>query len=149
MLGLAAVVLPAALRPGGAGATRGWCQADPIVTIDGQFADISLSSYEEMLDLATGPTQVVVTVPTGVATRLVATDTGFGGHGYHVRFKKSRKFANTEQLLEVRIRVHAPARKAPDGPLPLKVTFSPLGVGPLLGGEALGRANKWLVLRTP
>lgn len=149
-LGLAAVALPAVLlSPGGVGATRGWCKADPIVELGGQIADISLSSYEEMLDLATGPAKIVVTVPSGVSTRLVSTDAGFGGHGYHVRFRKSRELANTNQVLEVRIRVHAPALDEPEGPLPLKVTFTPLDYDRLIAGEAQGRANTWIVLQTP
>jgi hypothetical protein len=149
ILGLAAVALPVTLRPGGVGATRGWCKTDPIVEIAGQTADISLSSYEEMLDLATGPAQIVVSVPIGVSTNLVATDAGFGGHGYHVRFKKSRTLTSTKHVLEVRIRVHAPARDEPKGPLPLKVTFTPLDYDRLIAGEAQGLANTWVVLRTP
>ena len=148
LLGLAAVALPAALRPGGAWATRGWCQTDPIVEIAGQRVDIALSSYEEMLELATGPAQVIITVPKGVPIRLVSTDAGFGGHGYDVRFNRSRKLANTEQVLEVQIKVRAPARKAPGRPLPLRVTLTPLDAGRLVADEAQGRANTWVVLRT-
>ncbi len=148
-LGLAAVALPAALRPGGAGATRGWCQTDPIVEIAGQTVDISLFSYEEMLDLATGPAQVVVTVPIGVSVRLVSTDAGFGGHGYDVGFNRSNKLPNTEQVLKVRIKVRAPALDLPEGPLPLRVTLTPLDSGRLVTCEAQGRANTWVVLRTP
>jgi hypothetical protein len=118
------------------------------VEIAGQTVDIVLASYEEMLDLATGPARIIVTVPAGVRTRLVSTDQGFG-HGYRMQFKRSRKLANTEQVLEVRIRVHAPARKAPEGHLPLRVTFTPLDNGRLVAAEAQGRANTWVELRVP
>lgn len=148
LLGVGAVALPAALRPMGTGATRGWCQTDPIVEIAGQRVDISLASYEEMLKLATGPAKIIVTVPAGIRTRLVSTDAGFG-HGYRLQFKRSRRLANTRQVLEVRIQVHAPARKGPKGHLPLRVLLTPLEAGRLVAGVAEGRANKWVVLHTP
>ncbi len=149
LLGLAAVTLPAALRPAEIGATRGWCQTDPIVEIAGQRVDIALFSYEEMLELATGPAEVIVTVPRGVPVRLVSTDRGFGGHGYDVRFKRSKKLPNTEQVLRVQIKVRAPARNLPEGPLPLRVTLTPLEVGRLVAYEEQGLANDWVVLLTP
>jgi hypothetical protein len=148
MLGLAALALPAALRPHAADAIHGWCQNDPIVQIDGQTADIYLSSYLEMLELATGPTQIVVTVPPGIPTRLVATDPGFAHFGYDVRFEESNKLTNNERVVEVQIKVYAPALDAPEGPLPLKVDFTPRGNGRLVPGSAEGRANKWVTLRT-
>lgn len=148
MLGLAAIALPTAMRPVGAVATHGWCQTDPIVEIAGQTVDISLSSYEEMLELATGPAKIIVTVPAGVRTRLVSTDPGFG-HGYRMQFKRSRRLANTKQMLEVRIQVNTPARKAPEGHLPLRVSFTPLDAGRLVAGAAEGWANKWVMLRIP
>jgi hypothetical protein len=149
LLGLAALTLPAALRPRAADATRGWCRFDPVVMIDGQFADIFISSYLEMQLLATGPTQVVVTVPPGVRARLVATDLGFGGHGYDVSFAESRKLADTKRVLEVQIKVLTPAEDSSEGPLPLKVDFAPVGDGRLAPGSAEGLANTWVIVRTP
>jgi hypothetical protein len=148
-LGLVAVALPVVLRPGPAGATRGWCKTDPIVEIGGETADISLSSYEEMIDLASGPAKIIVTVPDGVSTDLISTDQGFGGHGYNVRFRQSSDLACSRQALEVRVRVLAPARDKADDPLPLRVTFTPLDYGRLVAAEAQGVANSWVVLRTP
>jgi len=148
-LGVVAVGLPVALRPGSAGATRAWCKTDPIVEIAGQRVDIALSSYEEMLELATGPAQVIVTVPIGVPVRLVSKDRGFGGHGYDVRFNRSKKLPNTEQVLRVQIKVRAPARDLPEGPLPLRVTLTPLDYGRLVACEEQGLANDWVILRTP
>lgn len=149
LLGLAAAAVPLALRPGGVRATHGWCQTDPIVTIAGQTVDIALSSFEEMLELATGPARVVITVPKGVPTQLISTDEGFAGHGYRVRFRKSRQLANTPQVLEVQIRVFAPALDPPSGPLPLRITLTPLDSGRLVADEAEGLANTWVTLRTP
>ena len=149
LLGLAALALPAALRPRTADALRGWCRLDPIVTIDGQLASIFIASYLEMQLLATGPTEVVVTVPPGIRSRLVATDLGFGLHGYDVRFAESDELTATQDGLEVQIKVVVPARDAADGPLPVTVDFIPLGFGRLTPGSAEGLANTWVILRAP
>ena len=148
LLGLAALALPAALVPRAAAATHGWCRTDPIVRIDGQTADILLSSHLEMRLLATGPAEVVVAVPTGVSARLVATDPGFGGNGYDVRFEESGRLDDDEQVLEVRIKVYAPALDGLHGALPVRVDFTPRGDGRLVPGRAIGLANEWVTLRT-
>ena len=149
LLGLSAIALPAALRPVGAGAGRGWCRQDPIVKIDEQTADILLASQRAMRTLATGPVRIVVTVPTGIPTRLVATDPGFGRQGYDVRFAESDELPAERHLLHVQIEVYAPARDGLTGPLPLRVAFTPRGTGRLVPGEATGHANSWVILRTP
>jgi hypothetical protein len=141
------------LHPRDARATHGWCQQDPIVKIDGQTADIFLSSHLEMLTLASGPAKIVVTVPTGISTRLVATDPGFGGNGYDVRFAESDRLTDNPNVLQVRIKVYAPALDDLTGvlplTLPLRVKFTPRGNGRLVAGEATGEANSWVTLRTP
>ena len=142
-LALVAVLLALAAAP--AGASIRVCRADPVVLIDGQIADILLSSYAEMKDAATGPAKVVVTVPSGVRAELVATDLGFGGHGYEVRFADSDRLRVTERQLEVRVEVYVPAT---DGSLPVWVEFTPRGVGRLSAGSAEGRANDWISLTT-
>ena len=153
LLALSAVALPVTLRPRDAGATHGWCQRDPIFQIDGQTADLLLSSHLEMLTLASGPAQIVVTVPTGISTRLVATDPGFGGNGYDVRFAESNRLTDNPTILEVQIKVYAPALDDLSGllplTLPLRVTFTPRGKGRLVAGEVTGEANSWVTLRTP
>ena len=143
MFALAVVLLALAGAP--AGARIGTCRGDPVVRIDGQIADIVLSSHDEMKDAATGPAKVVVTVPSGVPAELVATDRGFGGHGYDVRFAESDRLRVTERGLEVRIEVYAPAT---DGSLPVWVEFTPRGEGRLSAGSAEGRANAWVTLTT-
>ena len=140
---LVAVLLALVGAP--AGASIRICRADPVVLIDGQIADILLSSYAGMKDAASGPAKVVVTVPSGVRAELVATDLGFGGHGYEVRFAHSDRLRVTEHRLEVRVEVYAPAS---DGSLPVWVEFTPRGVGNLSAGSAEGRANDWVTLTT-
>ena len=148
LLGLTALALPVALLPRAAGATHSWCRTDPIVRIDGQTADVLLSSHDEMRELATGPAKIVVTAPSGVPAKLVATDLGFGGWGYDVRFVESDRLRNGADALEVLVEVYAPARDGEDGPLPIKVDFTPRGDGRLAPGQAEGWANKWVRLRT-
>jgi hypothetical protein len=149
LLGLSALAVPTALAPRPARAIHGWCKTDPIVQIDGQTADIYLSSHLEMKQLASGPAEVVVTVPTGVPVRLVATDPGFGGLGYDVRFAESGGLTDNGHVLEVRVKVYAPALDGLHGVLPVRVDFTPRGTGRLVPGEAEGVANEWVTLRTP
>ncbi len=141
LLGLVLFVLAAS----GAGATYEWCKSDPILRIDGQTADVVLSSHLAMRSAATGPARLVVTVPTGVAAELVATDRGFGGHGYDVRFAESPALRNAAGTLQVRVEAYAPAS---DDALPLRVEFAPRGAGRLSPGSAEGTANAWVVLET-
>jgi hypothetical protein len=142
-LGLVAVLTTAAAPD--AGAINVWCRTDPIVQIDGQTADVFISSYEEMKLLAAGPTKVRVTVPPGVDTRLVATDQGFGGWGYEVSFAESAALKDRGDVLEVRIEVYAPAL---DAALPVRVAFTPRGTGRLAPGTAEGTANAWVSVQT-
>jgi hypothetical protein len=129
----------------GASAGRSWCMNDPVVKIDGHVADVFVSSYVEMDAAATGPTQIVVTVPTGVSTELLAVDNGFGGHGYAVSFATSSRLKATATGIQVQVEVYAPAT---DGSLPVKVQFTPRSTGPLKAASATGLANAWVTLKT-
>jgi hypothetical protein len=142
---LALVAVSLLLAAPGASAGRMWCLSDPVVKIDGHVADVWLSSYVEMNQAATGPTQIVVTVPTGVAAELLAVDNGFGGHGYDIGFAESSKLKATATSIQVQVQVFAPAT---DGSLPLKVQFTPRSTGPLKAASASGFANAWVTLKT-
>ena len=128
----------------GADARPTWCRTDPVVQIDGQTVHIYLSSYLAMNDAATGPTQIVVTVPTGVEAVLRAADPGFGGHGYDVRFAESAALKTTPRRLQVHVAVYAPAT---DDSLPVVVDVVPFGDGRIAGGSASGTANAWILLK--
>ena len=119
LLSVCALAAPAALRSGAARAIKGWCRRDPIVKIGDVTAHVVLSSYAEMNELATGASQLVITVPKGVPTRFVACDPGFGHFGYDVRFVESRDFIANDRSIEVQVEAHAPAANPPEGPLPL------------------------------
>jgi hypothetical protein len=144
-IAVAALALPVALGRRNVGAVIGWCRNDPVIQIDGQTVDVFISSYVDMKTSATGPTQLVVTVPAGIAAALRATDRGFGGHGYDVRFAKSDALSATRSALQVKIEVFAPAS---DSSLPVKVDFVPRGSGRLTSGSATGTANAWFTLTT-
>ncbi len=154
LLSICALTAPAALRLGAARAIRGWCRRDPIVKIGDVTAHIVLSSHDEMNKLATGASQLVITVPKGVPTEFVASDPGFGHFGYDVRFVESRELtANygsnaNDRSIEVQVEAFAPAANPPEGPIPLFVTFTALGHGRPASDQAKGQANEWVLLRT-
>ena len=147
LLSVCALAAPAALRSGSARAIKGWCRRDPIVMIGDVTAHVVLSSYAEMNELATGPSQLVITVPEGVPTRFVAYDPGFGHFGYDVRFVESPDLIANAGSIEVQVNAHAPAATPSEGPLPLFVTFTSLGHGRPASDQAEGQANEWVLLR--
>jgi hypothetical protein len=147
LLAVGALMAPAALQSGAARAIKGWCRRDPIVKIGDVTAHIVLSSHDEMNELATGASQLVITVPKGVPTRFVACDPGFGHLGYDVRFVESRDLIADYGSIEVQLEAHTPAANPPDGPLPLLVTFTALGRGRPASDQAEGQANEWVLLR--
>ena len=147
LLAVCALTAPAALRSEAARAIRGWCRRDPIVKIGDVTAHVVLSSYDEMNELATGASQLVITVPEGVPTRFVACDPGFGHLGYDLRFVESRELIASDGSIEVQVEAFAPAANPPDAPLPLWLTFTALGHGRPASDQAEGQANEWLLLR--
>jgi hypothetical protein len=104
---------------------------------------IVLSSAAAMHGLATGPTQLVIKVPAGTATRFIADDPGFGHHGYDVRFAESGELSADGRTIAVQLEAFAPA----SDPLPLVLEFTPLGDGKPVVARAEGRANEWVRLR--
>ncbi len=128
----------------GVDAARTWCRTDPVVSIDGQIADIIVMASVDDLPKITGATQVVVVVPIAVNTRLVATDPGFG-FSEVVSFKQSDQLLLTSSLLPVTVRVYVPATSST---VPIKVNFNPRGIGLLSSASGTGTANSWVVLKS-
>jgi len=124
----------------------GWCRRDPIVKIGDLTVDIVLSSYFDMNEHATGPTQLVITVPPGIPTRFVADDPGFGRHGYDVRFIESSDLNVDDCFVDVQVKAYTPAANPPEGPLPILLNVTPLGDGRPASGEIEGLANEWVIL---
>jgi len=127
-----------------AGASYGWCRTDPIVRIGGREANIFVSSTTPILDQAVAPTIVLVSVPLGVSTELVATDPGFG-FGERVFFVQSLDLRANDGTgrIEVTVAVLVPARGAA---LPVLVEFVPSSGGPPASGE--GVTNQWVSVTT-
>ena len=147
LLSVCALAAPAALRSQSARAIKGWCRRDPIVKIGDLTVDIVLSSYSDMNEQATGPTQLVITVPPGIPTRFVADDPGFGRHGYDVRFVESRELIADDRSVDVQVEAYTPAANPPEGPLPILLKVTALGDGRPASGETEGLANEWVILR--
>ena len=139
--GLAATSLVAMTRS--TAAIRGWCRSDPLITIDGELADIFCTAPLETLLSVTAPTEIVVTVPRGVKAHLVLAGPGFG-RGERVRFETSRKLKQTRTGTDVAVAVMVPAQDD----LPIGVEFAPRILGILNPDRAEGATNRWIKLKT-
>ena len=144
--GVALAAVPGVAIAQEASAGRSWCRWDPVLKIDGQVVDVWLSSYTEMNTAATGPTQINVLIPRGSTGSVLATDNGFGGNGYSISFSTSRSLRKSSTHSQVQISVFQPASTSK---LPVKVDFTPRSTGVLTSAASvLGRANKWIVIKT-
>jgi hypothetical protein len=141
---LALMALALTLSAPSVRAGNGWCMVDPVVKIDGKTADIRISGPDALDTSAVGPTQLVVTVPAGVSTDVLALDRGFHGYGYAVTFLVDATLVNTPTNLEVRVAVFVPAL---DATLPVVVDFLPRS-SPLQSASASGTANAWVAMTT-
>jgi hypothetical protein len=146
LLAVCALAAPAALRSQTGRAIKGWCRRDPIVKIGDLTVDIILSSYSDMNEQATGPTQLVITVPPGMPTRFVAADPGFGRHGYDVRFVESRELIADDRSVDIQVGAYTPAANPPEGPLPILLKVTSFGDGRPASGGTEGLANEWVIL---
>ncbi|HUG17073.1 MAG TPA: hypothetical protein VMM78_18845 [Thermomicrobiales bacterium] len=134
---LATVAAPSAF------AARAWCKTDPVIMVDGELADVFVSSSLSAPLLVTGPTEIVVSVPVGVSAFLVVSDLGFG-KGEIVTFKESRALKVTKKGIQMQIAVMVPST---DSSMPVVVEFAPRILGILSMDRAEGTANKWVYLK--
>ena len=146
---LVVIILSLAVGAPRADAARGWCMADPLIMVDGQLADVFVSSDLTMLLKASGPIQMVITIPTGSKGQVILTDLGFL-RGYKISFVTSSKLTRTSTQTQVQVRVYAPNTGAQ---LPVKVTFAPRtlssGLMAILFGQSVtGLSNSWVTLKT-
>ncbi len=120
--GSAAVLAPALLgRPESASAARVWCRADPLFQVGNKLVDVTIGTYDDMFAMATGPVQIVLTTPPGVAVRLVYADNGFG-FGYAISYATDAALVGGLANPQVHVQVTAPATEA----LPVSVYYSTL-----------------------
>jgi hypothetical protein len=143
---VSALVLAALLLAGPAPAFAGdgWCSADPVVKIDGKVVDIVISSLDEADELAMGPVQLVIRVPVGISAEILATDRGFGGHGYAISFAEVPYLVASADRLPIEVAVYAPMA---DGTLPVRLDIRPRS-SPLIPASGEGTANAWLTVTT-
>jgi hypothetical protein len=141
--GAALAAVPAFRFATEAEAARGWCRADPLLRIAGQYAHVYITSTSAMLRSATDKIRLTVTLPLGVRGRLDDVLADFG-EGYDVRFRESSTLQVVNGLVPVRVAVYCPAR---DSTLSVTVEFAPVGDGPLSPGSAAGTANTWISFR--
>lgn len=146
---LAALILSVAVGAPRADAARGWCMVDPLIMVDGQLADIFISSDPSMLLKASGPIQMVITIPKGSKGQVILTDLGFL-RGYKITFEHSSKLTKTKSHTQIQVSVYAPNR---GGKLPVKVTFAPRSLNSglldiLFGQSVTGKSNSWVTLKT-
>jgi hypothetical protein len=141
--GAALAAVPAFRLAGDVSAARGWCRADPLLRIAGQYVHVYISSYAAMLKSATDKIRLTVILPPGVAGRKVDVLADFG-KGYDIRFLSSSALQVVNGRVPVIAAVYCPAR---DSTLPVIVDFAPVGTGPLSPGSATGTANAWVSLR--
>ena len=146
---LAVLVLSLAFGAPQADAARGWCMADPLIMVDGQLADVFVSSDPAMLLKASGPIEMVITIPAGSKGSVILTDLGFL-RGYKISFKQSSALQKTATHTQVKVSVYATNKGAR---LPVKVTFAPRtlssGLKAILFGQSVsGYSNSWVTLKT-
>ena len=127
-----------------ASASKAWCRTDPVVVIDGYITDIFVSGPLSALLTVTGPTELVVTVPTGVNAWVLLADLGFG-RGTNVTFQESDELTKTRRGVEIEVAAYVPSS---DEAMPVRVEVAPRILGILWPASAEGIANEWVVLRT-
>lgn len=145
---LAGGALLTAIGASGASAGRSWCRVDPVVSIDGQLADIFIASDVKMLLTATAPVKLRIAIPRGSRGQVILADLGFG-KGYDISFVQSAVLTRSERQTPTIVEVYAPSR---DDTLPVTVTFAPRTLDSslgeiLLGMSAEGNANSWVKLQ--
>jgi hypothetical protein len=139
-LGLIAMLLLA--TPALAGVS--WCRADPMISLNGKVSNTWVSTpKEKFLERATGPTEVVYTIPAGVEHELIVTDNGFG-YGYDVRFIESASMhVNADGSIPVHVAVYVPSSTK----MPVRVEWEPVDGSGVIA-TVTNTSNKWISFTT-
>ena len=144
VLGGALVATGGMMQAPAASAARSWCRADPILSIGGHEAHINLYSWSEMFAAATGPIQVIVSVPEGDegVVELLYADNGFG-HGYELTIHVSDLATERSAGIDIVVEALAPAA---DDTIPVQLELVPVTTG-LPSKVHRGKANQWITMR--
>lgn len=118
-----------------------WCRVDPVISVNGTTYNVIISSPNAILNAATGPTDVVVTVPAGSSYELLSTDAGFG-FGETVTFveRSSRSLRDGAGAIGITVKVPSTS------PLPVGVEVL---VADQVVATTLGRTNQRLSVAVP
>lgn len=141
--GLLLVVLALVLSAAPASAGKGWCRTDPVFVIDNRLVSVLVAGQLTALLHVTGPTQVVLTVPEGVAAQHLLSDLGFL-RGVIVSIQRSADLAATSDSVAVHVAVFVPARAN----IPIWVDVGVGVIGILRPESVQGTANTWITLET-
>jgi hypothetical protein len=135
---LLALVMMLVGGTGHASAEIEWCRVDPVISVNGTTYNVIVSSPYAILESATGPTDVVVTVPAGSDSALISTDDGFG-FGETVAFVESSSRSVRNGAGNINISVKVPAKTR----LPVLVEVL---VGDQTVATELGKTNQRMSL---
>ncbi|MGI8642596.1 MAG: hypothetical protein ACR2LS_00570 [Thermomicrobiales bacterium] len=118
-----------------------WCRVDPLISVNGTTYNVILSSPMSILEAATGPTEVIVTVPEGSEYELISTDAGFG-YGETVTFveSSSRSLRNGAGNISIATKVPATSQ--------LPVLVEVIDADQIVA-TALGRTNQRMSVSVP
>jgi hypothetical protein len=140
LIGRALPAVAIALAGGAAiGRSRGvsagitWCRTDPIITVNGQVFHVYVFATEEMYQLATGPTEIIVKYPQDtIATgQLLPNDNGFG-LGYKLTLQPASGLSQSGDRLKIKLAVRVPAS---DSSLPVGMEAVLAADGTLLASK--------------
>ena len=125
-------------------AARGWCRSDPLVQIGATLVYVVCMAPPDIRRKVSGPTEIVIAVPTDVKAKLISHGAGFG-QGDTVTFFQDSSLDQTGSDLDVVIKVRVPA----SADLPVGVELAPrTAVSEDAAVSADGRTNTWIVLST-
>jgi hypothetical protein len=139
---LAVLALALWLTAGGTLAATSWCRSDPHISVGGRTAHVTLGYDVSKPNTSTGPIQLIVTVPKGKATAILAQDLGFG-RGWQVTFQESSQLPVTPGPTSVQLSVYVPATTN----MALQLVSTP-DCSPCPTSTKTGTANAWFTLLT-
>lgn len=145
IIGGAALAVPLGLQVRDAGAARSWCRTDPTLSIGGLLANIYVSGEVDKRYDTSGPIKLVVLVPPGTATQVIAADNGFG-YGYDIRFEPTKTLKNNRQRIELGVAVYVPGT-AKGKNQAILVEFVPDGTVEVAARD-VKPMNQWITLKT-
>ncbi len=128
------LVLIALAHPVGAGEI--WCEADPVVRLNGTQISIVVGIPADYQPLVDGAIRVEIATPPTTRRELLLTDAGFNGHGESVAFTDlAADEAPGVKRFTTRITVHVPLDRSRLGPghhVPVRVLVTPENDAPMI-----------------